>query len=100
MADNLVAPSQNSFIDTLHEFFGTSDEGIAGGIGRVYSTFIGARTAAQIQQNQAAGINPQATASQLNAINAQRDKTINYVTYAGIAVAVLGTLALIYKTIK
>jgi hypothetical protein len=96
---SLVAPSQNSFIDTLNQL--TSGlAGTAQGLANAYSTFLGATATANLAKAQAAGTPYAPTQSELNAIAARRDKTISYVTYAGVAVAVLGTLALIYKAVK
>lgn len=96
----LTVPSgQNDFLDTINRLTGTLT-GAAQGIAGAYSTFIGARSTLQLANHQQGANVYTPTQSELNAINAQRAKTINILTYVGVGVAVIGTLALIYKTVR
>lgn len=100
MADGaLVPPSQNDFINTLNQLTSTLT-GAAQAGANVYSTFIGARTAANLANGQRSGLNTQPTTSELNAINAQRERVTTLITYGAVAVAFIGTAFLIYKAVK
>lgn len=100
MADEaLVAPSQNDFIDSLNKFT-TSITGLGQGAANIYSTFMGAKTAAALANSQKTGYALQPTASELNAINAQRAQVTNLITYGAVGIALIGTAFLVYKAWK
>ncbi|MDX1939672.1 MAG: hypothetical protein SFU99_03925 [Saprospiraceae bacterium] len=89
--------TQNEFINTMNQFFGTLSTG-AQGLASAYSTFIGARTTAQLAANQGSQASQTPTNSDLNAISTQRTKTA--ITYAGIAIAGFLTVMIAYKALK
>lgn len=91
--------SEGSWLDTFKEFSSAASNAgqqLAG----VYSTFLGAQTTANLANSQKTNGAYIPTTSELNAINAQRSTTVNIVTYVGIGLAALATLAIIYKTVK
>lgn len=98
MAD-VVPQSQNDYFNSINDLLGGLGSAAERAVG-IYSTFLGARTAAQLAQSQHAGLNNQPTTSDLNAINMSRLKNLDTLTYVAIGVAIMGTFALIYKAFK
>lgn len=100
MPDDIIPDSpQNSFLDDINNLTKTLTN-IGNSAAGVYSSFIGANTTAQLAASQKTTAALQPTVSELNAINANRNKTINIVTYLGIGLAALGSIAIIYKMVR
>lgn len=92
----LVQPSsQNPFIQGISDLAGAIG-GIAQTGANVYSTFLGAKTTADLAKAQKQVATYQPTTSQI----LSAEKRTNFLVYAGVGVAILGTVALIYKAVK
>lgn len=86
---------QNPFLQSISDLAGAIGNIAEKGVG-VYSTFLNARTAADLANAQKTNYPLQPTSQQI--LNA--DKRTNFLVYAGVGVAILGTVALIYKAVK
>lgn len=98
MADALPE-TQNDFLSGINDLLSGFGSLAEKGVG-IYSTFLNAQTAADLARSQRADLMHQPTTSDLNAINANRLKNLDTLTYVAIGVAIMGTFALIYKAFK
>lgn len=87
--------SQNSFINGVGQLAGAIGA-IAKDAVSVYSSFSNAKTAAKLAKAQGGSEVYQPTAQQF----LDADKRNNFIVYAAIGVALLGTMALVYKAVK
>ena len=93
---SLVNPTpQNGVISAINDLAGSIGNIANTGVG-IYSSFINAKTAAALAKTQAAA--PNYASTQQEFLEAQ--KRTNFLVYAGMGVALIGTLALIYKAVK
>lgn len=93
-SDTSLTPAsfQNDFLAAINSITGAVGAG-AQSLASAYSTFLGAKYTLKLQNMQQQGINPVPT----NDFTKQRD---NVLIYVGVGLAVIGTLALIYKAVK
>lgn len=86
---------QNPFIQGVSDAAGAVGS-LVSSIGGAYSSFLSAKTAATLAKNQSASYPLQPTSQQV----LSAEKRTNFLVYAGVGVAILGTMALIYKAVK
>lgn len=97
MADALVPPSQNSVYQSFNDFTNTLTN-FAQGAANVYSTFLGAKTASKIAEQQKVATPMQPTTSELNAIKA--GKVTQLATYGFIGLALVATAMIVLKNVR